>query len=163
MSEKQYEEICLQCGKPFIAKKKGAKFCSNIHKARYHRDQNEIVNNITPINDRNPEDEIHYLSENTGKDLSECKRPDGKHLYKEIDLWILMAKLNKLVFVENSTGLFSVMNTNHVAEQLILDFERRFQCKFSDAKIANSHIRPGRNNAENYDIVNKYGNLQYSR
>lgn len=103
------------------------------------------------------------LMSSTGKDLTECKRPDRTHLYTETDLWILMGRICQVVFGEDSSSLLSKFDTNKIAEELIKDFERRFECKFSDVKKANPGISPGKTDAENWSIASRYASLKYSR
>jgi hypothetical protein len=98
------------------------------------------------------------VSEKVGKDLGECKRPEGDHLYTEKDLWILVARIAKLVF-ETPDDLMQDLS----AHALIKDFEKRFDCKFDDVKSANRGIRPGATDAENETLVMKYASLFYSR
>jgi len=38
MSSKRYDAKCIVCKKEFIAKKKGTRFCSNVCRAQYSRD-----------------------------------------------------------------------------------------------------------------------------
>ena len=107
--------------------------------------------------------QVEKVSCAVGKDLTECKRPDGSHLYTDQDLWILIAKINQLVFAEGTGNLLSELDTNMRAEALIRDFEKRFDCKFDDVKSANQGIRPGTTDAENETLIVKYASLSYSR
>ena len=105
---------------------------------------------------------VEKVSSETGKDLTECKRPDGSHLYTEQDLWILIARLAELAFNEYPGNLLSVFHTDDVADGMIRDFERRFDCKFADVKKANPNIRPGGSNVENENLIIQYASLEYS-
>ena len=104
------------------------------------------------------------LSNLTGKDLTECKRPDGDHLYTYEDLCLLTAKLIRQILNPGSeVALF-----NKFAEMdLIADFESRFKCRFDDVRKANNHgkisIEMG-NTFESYNaFYMKYAGLKYSR
>ena len=80
---------------------------------------------------------IAEVAESIGKDLTECKRPDGTHLYTDQDLWILLSRINKVVFQEDSGSVLSKWSTDTICNDLISDFEQRFDCKFDDVKKAN--------------------------
>lgn len=100
----------------------------------------------------------------TGKDLSECKRPDGKHFYTDQDLRILTAKLIIQTYHPGSeVALFNQFGFM----DLIADFERRFECRFDDVRKANSHgkisIEMGTTMPEHHVFAEKYGSLKYSR
>ena len=94
-----------------------------------------------------------------GKDLTECVRPDGKHLYTDNDLEILLAKITRAVFDNKNKDLFGVFYIN----DLIADFERRFECTFKEVKRANPHIVPKKTDNENYLHAKEYAGLKYSR
>lgn len=104
--------------------------------------------------------QVHFMKVNIvtkvtsefGKDLSECKRP-GPKLYTEQDLRILLEKLCRLAFNEDISCLFSCLDTDRRADEMIADFERRFKCKFSDAKKTYPHIKQGSNNMENSKFI----------
>jgi hypothetical protein len=106
---------------------------------------------------------VEKVSEKVDKDFTECKRPDESHFYTDQDLWILIARINQLVFAEGTGNLLSVLDTDMKAEALIRDFEKRFDCKFDDVKIANRNIRPSATDAENETLIVKYASLSYSR
>jgi len=180
MSKLRYDSRCIVCKKEFIAKKKGTQFCSNICRAQYSRDnklklikdQGEIIETQKRVLKSNaritaavmPDPvKVAKVSCEVGKDLTECKRPDGSHLYSDQDLWILIARINQLVFNENSGTLLGQMDTNMKAEALIRDFEKRFDCRFDDVKRANPKVRPGSTDAENESLIIKYAELHYSR
>lgn len=184
MSEKRYQSTCLQCGEIFIAKKLRTKFCSGKCRAKFSRDKKDKLvesqaniiktqkqvayhSGFVPEKPEESKEEKKIVTEKVscevGKDLTECKRPSGDHLYTDQDLWILIAKINKIVFAENSDNMLSVMDTDRRSKDLIHDFERRFDCRFSDVKRANSAIRPGKTNEENYLIIERYSRLEYSR
>lgn len=186
MSEKRYTEKCEQCEKPYVAKKSNSRFCSSACRARWNREHpsdptrkkpkftvlNEVIEAQRRVIQSNagiaaavmPDPvKVKKVSCEVGKDLTECKRPDGSHLYTEQDLWILIAKINQLVFAEGTGNLLSELDTNMRAEALIRDFEKRFDCKFDDVKSANQGIRPGTTDAENETLIVKYASLSYSR
>ena len=106
---------------------------------------------------------IAEVAESIGKDLTECKRPDGTHLYTDQDLWILLSRINKVVFQEDSGSVLSKWSTDNICNDLISDFEQRFDCKFDDVKKANKEIKPGKTDKENRDIILRYSHLKYSR
>jgi hypothetical protein len=183
------DRICKVCGNTFQGRKY-AVFCSNACKQKdvYKRkttdtsllretvtaqsniikNQGVVINTVLPDyifhSNCSPEPNItKKLSVETGKDLTECKRPDGKHLYTDQDLWILLGKMYEVVYREQSGNLLSVLNTNKVVDALIADFERRFECKFSDMRKANPHIMPYSSDRENYTLISRYSKLKYSR
>jgi len=173
MSKLRYDTECIVCHKRFVAKKKGTQFCSNVCRAKYSRDnrlklikdQGTVIRTqATMLRTIAPDPvKVKKVSCAVGKDLTECKRPDGSHLYTDQDLWILIARINQLVFAEGSGSLLSQLDTNMRAEALIRDFEKRFDCKFDDVKRANPRIRPGGTDAENETLIIKYASLAYSR
>ncbi len=173
------DRTCKVCGNTFQGIK-GALFCSNACKQKDFRNgkntdtlqlretvtaQSSIIKNQAMVfNAIASQPAItQKLSVETGKDLTECKRPDGKHLYTDRDLWILLAKMYEVVYHEQSGNLLSVLNTNKVVDALIADFERRFECKFDDMKKANPHIKPYDSDNENYTLISRYSKLKYSR
>jgi hypothetical protein len=103
------------------------------------------------------------VSEISGKDMSECKRPYGKHLYTDQDLWILLSRISKVMLLADTGNLLSLWDSENTCNDLIRDFEQRFECKFSEVKQANQHIKPGKTDIENWDIASKYAHLKYSR
>lgn len=130
--------------------------------------QSSIIRNQTMvINAINPEQNIvEKLSNETGKDLTECKRQDGEHLYTDQDIFILLAKLTYVNWglqVEPFVADFlQWSNAERVTRKLIADFEHRFQCKFDDVKQASSDLRKDYNE-EDYSLATRYMNLPYSR
>jgi len=99
------------------------------------------------------------LADISGKDLSECKRPDGKHFYTDLDIRILLAKIIVETYQPRSeVALFNQFNVM----DLIEDFEHRFKCSFSEIKQANQHIRTGKTLQEHRAFAEKYAHLQYS-
>ena len=167
----------MVCKDPFVGKKSDARFCSGKCRARYSRENKDsnyqetikaqartIKSQAGVMRAAIPDPvKVEKVSNEVGKDLTECKRPDGSHLYTDTDLWILIAKINQLVFSENTGHLLSHLDTNAKAEALIRDFEKRFDCKFDDVKTANPKVRPGTNDAENETLIIKYASLEYSR
>ena len=100
------------------------------------------------------------LSDLSGKDLSECKRPDGKHFYTDLDIRILLAKIIVETYQPRSeVALFNQFNIM----DLIEDFEHRFKCNFSEVRQANQHIRTGKTLEEHYAFAEKYGSFKYSK
>jgi len=95
----------------------------------------------------------------TGKDLTECKRPDGKHFYTELDIRILLARIIIETYQPRSeVALFNQFNIM----DLIADFEHRFKCRFDEVRQANQHIRTGKTLQEHCSFAEKYAHLQYS-
>jgi len=173
MSEKRYERKCVQCHRPFVGRISYAKFCSGKCKAKWHRDNKD---NVIKAQTRTLKSQakvmaavipdpatVEKVSCEVGKDLTECKRPDGSHLYTDTDLWILIARINQLVFNEGTGSFISQLDTDMKATALIRDFEKRFECKFDEVKSSNPGIRPGKNDVENETLVVKYASLHYSR
>lgn len=183
MSEKRYQKVCDHCHKPFVASLPFARFCDPKCKAQWHRDkrvadtasiiqsqgvmirtQAKILRQVIPDPDL-----VKKVSCETGKDLTECKRPDGSHLYTETDLWILVSKLAEVGYnpiYRNSVpasgpSLLSVLHINQVSQELIWDFERRFKCRFDDVRRSNHYIHT--NGSDDEEIIKKYAQLQYSR
>jgi hypothetical protein len=70
------------------------------------------------------------LSEVTGKDLSECKRPDGKHFYTDQDLWILISRISRVILQSDTSSVMSKWDAQQSCYDLIRDFEKRFECSF---------------------------------
>ena len=104
------------------------------------------------------------VSENTAKDLSECKRTDGEHLYTDIDLRILISYLISHTYNPGSeVALFNQFTLMDIIE----DFEHRFECKFKDIRKANYHgkisVDMGTTPEEHWLFANKYSSLKYSR
>jgi hypothetical protein len=96
----------------------------------------------------------------SGKDLSECKRPDGKHFYTDLDIRILLAKIITETYQPRSeVALFNQFNIM----DLIEDFEHRFKCSFSEVRQANQHIRTGKTLQEHHAFAEKYGSFKYSK
>lgn len=94
-----------------------------------------------------------------GKDLSECKRPDGKHFYTNQDICILLAKIIVETYQPRSeVALFNQFNII----DLIEDFEHRFKCSFREVRQANQHIRTGKTLQEHRAFAERYAHLQYS-
>ena len=185
MSKLQIPTVCIQCQKHFLSKKHGTKFCSDICKAQEKRDrdkklhqsqakvirtQAEVINILTPKpNTRKSGDleskvVIQELSSVTGKDLTECKRPDGQRLYTYEDLCILTARLIRQVYSPGSeVALFNKFSEMDIIE----DFEHRFKCKFDDTRKANSNGKLSAELGRTFEAHNafylKYGSLKYSR
>ncbi len=174
MSSKRYNAKCIVCQKEFVAKKKGTRFCSNVCRAQYSRDnrlrliqsqrnvirsQAGVMKAVMPAFVKPAAVMVEKVSEKVGKDLTECKRPDGDHLYTEKDLWILIARIVKIVFEHDGNDLMQDVK----AHSLIKDFEKRFKCRFDDVKSSHPSVRPGKTDAENERLIVEYVSLQYSR
>jgi hypothetical protein len=118
---------------------------------------NSKSNVVTDLSNKNI---TTVASEITGKDLSECKRPDGKHFYTEQDICILLSYIIRHTYNPGSeVALFN----QFTLMDLIADFERRFECRFSDVKKVNQHIQIGKTLEEHWRFAEKYMNLKYSR
>lgn len=159
--------------------------CGQLVKARGLPGHRALVHNVvvktiekTRVNDLNTcvIDPINNSSRDTGnkgitqvaseitcKDLSECKRPDGQHLYTDQDLWILLSRISKVILQSDTGNLLSRWDSEYSCHDLIRDFEQRFECKFSEVTQANQHIKPGKTDIENWHIASKYAHLKYSR
>jgi hypothetical protein len=182
---KQYVEVCEICGAQYIATRKGSRVCSNVCRSQKSRNkhskqfkvqskvirtQTEVINILTPKPDvanklpLESEVVIQELSSVTGKDLTECKRPDGQHLYTYEDLCILTAKLIRQVYNPGSeVALFNKFTEMDVIE----DFEHRFKCRFDDTRKANSNGKLYEELGRTFEAHNafylKYAGLKYSR
>ena len=176
---------CIVCEKVFKSFRSDTKTCSEACRSKLYRQrhgtsvkaqakiiqtQAKIIETISPVPDRITDvakspllKPIQELSVIVGKDLAECKRPDGKHFYTDNDLRILYSLL--LFTIRTEPKLITVLATgpyddSNTIGKLIQDFERRFECKFWDVKKANPHIHF---NQENMDLTDKLPNLNYSR
>lgn len=184
---------CKVCGKPFEYRSSKGIFCSDACQKKDQRlreknntsllretvtaqsgmikTQGVVINTVLPdyLFDSNYHSEqkiTEKLSAETGKDLTECKRPDGKHLYTKQDIFILLAKISKvnwgLPAQPQVADLLPWFNADRITRSIIADFERRFECKFDEIKRANSDIRP-ESNEEYISLMKRYENLKYSR
>ena len=170
---------CVVCEKIFKAQRSDAKTCSNACRAKLTREkrknvfktQTKIINTVSsrlaPVQvssklSQPVIQDIPSIASISGKDLTECKRPDGKHFYTDKDLWILYSLL--LHVVRSQPKLITILaigpyDDSNIIGQLIMDFERRFECKFGDVKRSNPHIHF----SDSIDVTTKYTNLDYSR
>lgn len=135
------------------------------------RTQGTVINTVLPdyLFDSNYHSEqkiTEKLSAETGKDLTECKRADGKHLYTKQDIFILLAKISRVNWGLSAqpqvADLLPWFNADRITRSIIADFESRFECKFDEIKRANSAIRP-ESNEEYISLIRRYENLKYSR
>jgi len=101
----------------------------------------------------------------------ECIRPDGKHFYTQEDLHILIGKIywasHEFWNGSCDNPLFAHFTLTENVNQIKRDFERRFQCKFSEAVKANKEFfdqfNTEKGSAElKYKYMN-YHNKPYSR
>ena len=141
---------CNICGKPMYARGIGT------HKRQVHFG---IENFVTKVRDNNCGDSTKVTID-ICNDFSESGYLKS-NLCTELDIKILMGKICRLVFSESSHNLLSVMDTNRLSFELILDFERRFECKFSDIKKAFPNLRPAVTDSENRKYIS-YADLSYS-
>lgn len=123
-----------------------------------------VETNIEPDGFEVPSPKIRNVSNVAGKDLSECKRPDGKHFYTDMDLRILTSLLiNQTYKPDSEVALFN----QFTFMDLIADFERRFECRFDEVRKANNHgkisVDIGTTPEEHWLFANKYSSLKYSR
>lgn len=185
MRTKEYIETCEICHKTYIATRKGSSVCSNICRAQKFRNkhsntfkaqaktieaQSKVIDKVLPrvtgiekLPDapKSPllKPIIQELSTVTGKDLTECKRPDGQHLYTDQDIRILLGRIIILTYQPKSeVDLFNKFNVM----DLIEEFEHRFKCRFDDVRKTNQHIKTGKTAKEHYEFAQKYANLKYS-
>ena len=160
--------------------------CGHLIKARGLHGHRALVHNVivktiekTLVNDMNTrliyssnnsssdmgnKDKTQAVSENTDKDLSECKRSDGEPLYTDIDLRIFISYLISHTYNPGSeVTLFNQFTLMDIIE----DFEHRFECKFIDIRKANYHgkisVDMGTTPEEHWLFANKYSSLKYSR
>lgn len=184
---------CIVCDKQFKARRFDARYCSPACRQKFIRSQVKtekiqitemaksqseiiksqgvVINTVLPDylfdSKYHSEQKItEKLSVETGKDLTECKRPDGEHLYTKQDIFILLAKLCKVNWgIANQPGVTDLLpwlNASRRTSELIADFERRFECKFDEIKQANSDTRNDYDEND-YSMITKYGELKYSR
>ncbi len=179
---------CRECEKIFDAEKSNARFCSSSCRQRDYRrrhavkfkkqaetikGQAETIKLHTRVMTAVIPDPktIEKISCEVGKDLTECKRPDGSHLYTDMDLWILVSRLASVGFtgrIQNYASAFgplllSVLNTNQLSMDLISDFAQRFKCKFDDVRRSSSYIHTKEDGSEDETIIEQYASLAYSR
>ncbi len=141
---------CDICGKLMHARGIGT------HKRQIHIGMEDFV---TKVRDNNF-DEITKVTCDIGTKSFESVHLKS-NLCTELDMKILLGKICRLVFSEESHNLISVLNTNRLAYELILDFERRFECKFSDIKMAFPNLRPAGTDSENSKYIS-FADLSYS-
>ena len=125
----------------------------------------DMGNNVTDSSDKNGmqvipgQVTIKNVSSEVGKDITEYKRLDGSHQYTDQDVKILLSHIIDNTYSPASeVELFNKFDFN----DLIVDFERRFQCKFDEVRKANQHIQPGETFEERQKFANKYRSLKYS-
>jgi hypothetical protein len=170
---------CEVCEKVFKSFRSDSKTCSVACRSKLSRIKNggtvkeqaqiiktqaKVIKTISsrPVPIRSSSPDIQNLSIITGKDLTECKRPDGKHFYTDKDLWILYSLLLHSVRMEPKLITILVSgpwDDSNVLGKLILDFEQRFECKFDDVKVSNPNIKF----SQAMDVTANYPNLNYSR
>jgi uncharacterized Zn-finger protein len=159
--------ICPHCGESFKARGLGTHI-REAHKMLYKTvvstvvdDSSNVVN--TTVTDSSNVPITKVASEITGKDLSECKRPDGKHFYTDQDLRILTARL--ILQTYNSTTEVPLFSQFEFMD-IIADFESRFKCRFDDVRKANNHgkisVDMGTTPPEHITFAKEYGSLKYS-
>jgi hypothetical protein len=168
---------CDICGKTFIARGIG----THIREA-HKMGINTVVKTIVTDNSNNSSNpvinsskipllksvpvkvlQIKEISKVIGKDLMECKRPDGQHFYTDTDLLILLARISRIELNTEIGNLIDLWDNHTITRNLIQDFERRFETKFDDIKQANPNIKTGKMDRENRQLVSKYASLNYSR
>jgi len=164
---------CPHCGKSFKARGLGTHI-REAHKMLYKTIDTTVVSNLEAIvkpavidNSNHPDTKVKpitmELSAITRTDLSECKRADGFHLYTDQDLWILLGRINRVILSSDTSNLLSKWDTENICQDLIHDFEQRFECKFGDVRKVNQNINPGKTDIENGEIASRYAHLKYSR
>ncbi len=141
---------CDICGKQMHARGIGT------HKRQVHTGMKDI---ITKVSDKNFGEVTKVTAD------IDIKSFENVHLKSnsctELDLKILLGKICRLVLSEESYNLMSMLNTNRLADELILDFERRFECKLSDIKMAFPNLKPAATDSENFKYVS-FADLSYS-
>lgn len=150
-SKKKYKMDCKECGDNFFVKRKGAKYCSDV--CRKDASLARIVKRNALIIDAPVE-----------VDIQETFPPSQVgNLCTETDMWILISKITELVMEEDSSSMFSRMKTEQKVEEMVCDFEERFNCSLAAAKELHSHVVPGLNNSENWKILLNYRGMSYSK
>jgi hypothetical protein len=169
--------ICTICGKTFTSMGMGAHrrqahqlvriampdCLSNDHIALANVKSNTVACPFTKDNAIVKTPLLQHVSDISCRDLTECNHSGGQHLYTVTDLNILMGRICQIVLNTDISNLIGKWETDNIVNQMITDFERRFECRFNDVKEANPDVRPGKSDAENWVIASKYASLQYSR
>ena len=184
---KSYTVTCVICGAEFIAHRTGAYTCGSTCRKKKSRKKKE--QEIWLIRKRNAQNEDRIL--NLKKQLSILEKnneeltkgvPSNEELksikptYPDdvpknnttvgctaIDLWILMARLLKLDFGPRTGEFIEDLSFRDSTDEIIKDFETRFDCTFREARDAFPRVQPGKGKAENQVIINQYGKLEYSK
>jgi len=152
-------KACPKCGAIVKARGMGAHMRLK-HPVIYETKVIDIGNTVkTQVKDLSKDSGNTVITQVAGKDLTECVRQDGKRFYTDNDLNILLGKIIYAVWDNKDKHLLGVFFIN----DLITDFERRFECSFADARKANPHIMPKKTDNENYQFAKKYAGLKYSR
>jgi len=135
------------------------------------KNQGKVINSVLPDflfdqTDSSDSKMVDKQSMETGQDLAECERPDGQHLYTRQDIMILLGKLARANWGMTAEPLIADllpwMNAKRTSDQIIFDFEKRFQCKFEDVKRINADIESD-DEDDWSNIIKRYSNLPYSR
>jgi hypothetical protein len=168
---------CDICGKTFIARGIGTHI-REAHKMEINTVVKPSITNysndsITPVigSSKNLQPktipvkamQTQEFSKVNGKELMEMKRSDGPHSYTDKDLQILLARISQVELNTYTGNLIGWWDNYRITRELIQDFERRFECKFDDAKRANLNINSGQTNSEIRQLISKYASLKYSR
>ena len=135
------------------------------------KNQGKVIKTVMPefvetsVEETEPEKMGKQLIE-TSADLSDHTSQPNKSLYTKQDLYILMAKLATTNWGQpvspGVANLLTYLNAQKVTDNLIADFERRFQCKFEETKQANPEDMHGGDNDYWHEIIEQYSKLPYS-
>lgn len=184
---KKYTFICTICDKKFKAHRSDAYTCGSICRKTRSRRKKELEirllyernalneNNIAVLRnqlnilEKKNEELSKYRSGTAEKKIIEPVFPKSDHMKDrrvkctETDLWILMARLMRL---DNSTQSGEFIGTLFFSKQrdeMIANFESRFDCSFKDAKETFPWVQQRKDSADNWEIIKRYEKLKYSK
>lgn len=184
---KKYTFICTICDKTFTAQRSDADTCgSTCRKTKSRRkkelrirllyernalneDNIAILRNRLNILEKKNEELTKYGSGTAEKILVEPVSPESDHKQDrvinctETDLWILMARLMRQSNSTQSGEFIGTLFSPKLRDEMIADFESRFDCRFKDAKEAFPWVQQKKDSADNWEIIKRYGELKYSK
>jgi len=172
--------ICVVCGTSFKARRIDAVYCSQACRMKVVRTkQKEAQNQITEalrvqsegikrqamvFNTVMPaQGPINKFFIKVGKDLTQCQNSGGKRLWTDQDSWILLGRLWEAIYSEDSGNPLSILNANKITDNLIADFERRFECSFDDIKSTYSDVHPDFSDIKSKPPMILFASMKYSR
>ncbi len=125
-------KACPKCGAIVKARGMGAHMRLKHPAITYVTKVIDTGNTVIDVGNNTSKDISNsVITQVEGKDLIECVRPDGQHLYTDNDLKILHARW---YYREKSkVALFN----QFALMDIIRDFEKRFECTFDEIKRTN--------------------------